>query len=108
MPVRCLGRPGSVRAGGALRPWTYILHPRISSSGRPRDGGWRESRVILPRILVVDDDRAAREILVESLESAGYRCAAASNGAEALVKACQGGIDLVLSDIEMPGQTGAE
>ena len=64
--------------------------------------------MILPRILVVDDDRAAREILVEGLESAGYRCAAASNGAEALTKARQGRIDLVLSDIEMPGQTGVE
>src|SRR5437867_4235225 len=56
----------------------------------PPDGGWRESRVSLPRILVVDDDRAAREILGEGLESAGYRCVAAPNGAEALAKARQG------------------
>ena len=60
------------------------------------------------RVLVVDDEMSIREVLAEGLESFGFSVTQAGNTAEAcgIVKA--GGIDLVLSDIEMPGENGLE
>jgi two-component system response regulator FlrC len=60
------------------------------------------------RILVVDDDRAMRLALAESLESCGYDIVAAENGREALEKFKKGKFDLVVTDMKMPGMTGIE
>ena len=61
-----------------------------------------------PGLLVVDDEPATREVLVEVLGTSGYRCAAAADGEEALRRVRAGGVTLVLSDIEMPGLSGVE
>jgi len=58
------------------------------------------------RVLVVDDEMAIREVLAEGLESFGYEVVQAGNAAEAFDIVNRGGIDLVLSDIEMPGENG--
>ena len=42
------------------------------------------------------------------LETRGYRVLACSNGNHALEVFKQGGVDLVLSDLQMPGLDGAE
>jgi len=42
------------------------------------------------------------------LETRGYRVLACSNGHQALEAFKQGGVDLVLSDLQMPGLDGAE
>ena len=42
------------------------------------------------------------------LETRGYRVVACSNGQQALEVFKQGGVDLVLSDLQMPGLDGAE
>ena len=60
------------------------------------------------RILVVDDDRAMRLALAESLESCGYDITAAENGREALERFRKGKFDLVVTDMKMPGMTGIE
>ncbi len=60
------------------------------------------------RILVVDDDRAMRLALAESLESCGYDIVAAENGREALERFKNGKFDLVVTDMKMPGMTGIE
>jgi diguanylate cyclase (GGDEF)-like protein len=60
----------------------------------------------VPRILVVDDEKDEVDILVEVVESEGYRSAAAYNGDQALSIARQGDIDLILLDVVMPGRNG--
>ena len=63
------------------------------------------------RILIVDDSKAMRMILGRVLRQAGYGTAEfveASNGAEGLSAVRGGGIDLVLSDWNMPEMNGIE
>ncbi len=59
-------------------------------------------------ILVVDDELSMREFLKILLEKEGYRILTAADGAEALDIAGQNTIDLVVSDIRMPGISGLE
>jgi len=51
-----------------------------------------------------------REVAREFLESAGYKVILAANGAEALVRAEEhhGAIDLLVTDMVMPGMSGHE
>lgn len=58
------------------------------------------------KILVVDDQPENREVLQLYLEPAGYTVVTASDGEEALQRIREGGIDLVLMDIMMPGMDG--
>lgn len=60
------------------------------------------------RILVVDDEATIREILQRTLESEGYQCSTASDAAEAMTLIDDCAVDLVLSDIMMPGKSGVE
>ena len=61
-------------------------------------------------ILVVEDDEALRELAISMLQDAGYRVIEARNAESALeiVKASEPGIDLLLTDVIMPGKTGVE
>ena len=59
-------------------------------------------------ILVVDDELSMREFLKILLEKEGYRILTAANGAEAIDIAAIDSIDLVVSDIRMPGINGLE
>lgn len=58
-------------------------------------------------ILCVDDNEQALSIRKLMLETRGYRVMACSTGDHALEIFKQGGIDLVLSDLLMPGLDGA-
>jgi two-component system, cell cycle sensor histidine kinase and response regulator CckA len=62
------------------------------------------------RILVVEDQENVRVLTRELLESAGYEVIASATPHEALQLATSGDrpIDLVLTDVTMPGMTGAE
>ncbi len=60
------------------------------------------------RILVVDDQRANVEMLVELLRSRGYVVDGAYGGEAALQKVAEMKPDLVVSDIRMPGMDGYE
>ncbi len=53
------------------------------------------------RILVVDDDEVARDLLVEALEKEGYEVESFGNGADAIKRGGQTHVDLVLTDIRM-------
>ena len=61
-------------------------------------------------ILVCEDDDAIRPVLRRSLQRGGYTVLVASSGEEALALAQQhaGAIDLLITDLMMPGITGAE
>lgn len=61
------------------------------------------------KILIADDEADIRELLGDFLESEGYECILAVNAFEALAKYKEhNDIDLVMSDIRMPGKTGLE
>jgi two-component system response regulator HydG len=59
-------------------------------------------------LLVADDDPGLRESLQRTLTRAGYRIVLASDGRGALEQLQGGGVDLVLTDLKMPGLTGIE
>jgi two-component system cell cycle sensor histidine kinase/response regulator CckA len=61
-------------------------------------------------ILLTEDEQDVREIAREFLESGGYKVIEALNGNEAIQLAAQhaGKIDLLLTDMVMPGITGQE
>ena len=59
------------------------------------------------RVLVVDDEDVVREMLVASLDDAGFAVLAAGNGAEALALLDAGEpVDVLVSDLSMPGMGG--
>jgi CheY-like chemotaxis protein len=59
-------------------------------------------------ILLVDDEHPLREAMRETLEAEGYSVLEGSDGKDALerLSSWQGGIDLVLTDLYMPGMDG--
>lgn len=60
------------------------------------------------RILVVEDDSAVRNSMVESLEVLGYVVTQAADGESGLSELRQRAPDLMITDYLMPGMTGAE
>ena len=60
------------------------------------------------RVLVVEDDPSARDLLVAILEDDGYAVVALADGSAALVEASRLKPDLALLDSGLPGMTGGE
>jgi two-component system response regulator AtoC len=60
------------------------------------------------RILAVDDEPNMRRLLEISLRQAGYQAISAGNGKEALEAVKREQVDLVVSDLHMPGMNGLE
>ena len=59
-------------------------------------------------ILCVDDNEQSLSIRKIMLETRGYRVIACSSGEEALERFKKGGVDLVLTDLIMPGVDGSK
>jgi two-component system cell cycle sensor histidine kinase/response regulator CckA len=76
-----------------------------SSPAHPSNAGHHQGTETL---LVVEDEESVRELLRESLEAKGYKVVAASRGDEALSLANNHQIDLMLTDVVMPGMSGKE
>lgn len=75
---------------------TKTIHPQTSNPQAPL-------------ILVVEDDDALREALVDTLEMGGYNVLEADNGRSALEHLAQdeaNEIDIVISDVQMPKMDG--
>jgi CheY-like chemotaxis protein len=61
----------------------------------------------MARILIADDDAATRDLLRRALEVDGHAVKAAADGAEALELIRAGlGVDLLITDVQMPGIDG--
>lgn len=63
------------------------------------------------KVLIVDDSETMRMIVVKSLRQAGFTTfepVEAGSARDALAAIAKGGIDLVLSDVNMPEITGIE
>jgi two-component system cell cycle response regulator CpdR len=66
------------------------------------------SRLIVPRILLAEDDESMRGFLVRALEKAGYDVIAYANGEEAFERLKTDPFTLLLTDIVMPKMDGIE
>jgi CheY-like chemotaxis protein len=83
---------------------------RLPTAAGPRPGSTRAtpgpgSR---RRILLVDDDRAVRETLGQGLEHDGYRVHATGDVGEAVAFLARETVDLVVTDLVLPGGSGLE
>lgn len=61
-----------------------------------------------PLILIAEDEREIRELIVYSLQFAGFEVVAVPNGQEAVNKAVEMIPDLILMDVRMPKMNGIE
>ena len=79
---------------------------------QPGSGGYRHrsSKRSLGRILVVEDEDAVRTVVMRTLQAEGYEVLGAAEGREALreLEEVGGAVNLVLTDIVMPGMGGRQ
>jgi putative two-component system response regulator len=65
--------------------------------------------VVMPRVLIADDDRIVRKFLQDALARGGYDVVTAADGAEAIrLITAAGDFDLVVTDYSMPAANGIE
>ena len=57
-------------------------------------------------LLVVEDDPGLQEAIVDTLELSGYHCLMADCGEAALVVLQRQKVDMIISDVQMPGMDG--
>jgi DNA-binding response OmpR family regulator len=60
------------------------------------------------KVLLVDDDRMWIALLEASFRERGFDVLTAFDGVQATMQAFQGGPDLIVLDVQMPGGTGFE
>jgi putative two-component system response regulator len=73
----------------------------MAKNGPNNDNGLRYAH-----ILVVDDDKAIRGLLYQKIKRSGYECSTAGDAQEALTLLEKQEIDVVVTDINMPGLSG--
>ena len=59
-------------------------------------------------VLIVDDEPMVRRLLERWLTEEGFQCRSVADTAEAAVQLASGSVDLVLCDINLPGESGLE
>ncbi len=62
----------------------------------------------MTRILVIDDDPSVREVIRYGLEKSGHQVSEASDGRSGLAAHQAAPVDLVITDLVMPGMEGLE
>ena len=62
----------------------------------------------MTRVLVVEDEQSLREPLVYLLKKEGFDVIEAEDGTKAVEAFAQGGVDLILLDLMLPGMSGNE
>lgn len=108
------GKIPAVRVGRQWRFRKRDIDAWLESS-RPANGGvgnafLQEDRQNTggerPRILVVDDEQAVRDLLSKTLTMADYDVDAADDGPSAIEKMRSVEYDLLITDLKMPGMDG--
>jgi CheY-like chemotaxis protein len=96
-----------VGAGSAFHLWLPRVEPPPAA---PQAEGPGPVLRGTETVLVVEDDPQVRHVTVKALRTAGFQVLVAAGGEEALalVRAHQGPIGLVVSDVVMPGLSGRE
>ena len=101
---------GDGRIALLLDPSSLVREPGRAARRRPEAapspiGG----NIQAPKVLVVEDSFTVRELQRSILEAAGYRVETARDGRDALDRLNRDpGIDIVVTDIEMPEMDGIE
>jgi CheY-like chemotaxis protein len=90
---------------------TFRIHlPVLENAGQPVPAPAREASLCRgsETVLLLEDDEALRSVTQEILERAGYRMIVAARPEDALASAVAypGQIDLLLSDVILPGMNG--
>jgi DNA-binding NtrC family response regulator len=67
-----------------------------------------ETSLTKPRVLIVDDDASQRSLLDSFLATQGFDTVVADSGERALDVLRKGGVDMMVSDVRMPGISGLE
>jgi DNA-binding response OmpR family regulator len=62
----------------------------------------------MPTVLIADDDADHRELLSIALHRLGHQVVEAENSAGAMRAVSAGGLDAILLDVRMPGESGIE
>jgi two-component system cell cycle sensor histidine kinase/response regulator CckA len=107
---------GHIRVNSAAdRGSTFLIYlPRVEA---PEDSAPGADLPLLPRpspgtetVLLAEDEEVVRGLAREILVGNGYKVLEAGNGREALLlsEAHRGGIDLLLTDVQMPKMSGRE
>lgn len=60
----------------------------------------------ITRLLLVDDENEATELLSKRLERRGFDCLTAASGEDALALLEKESVDIVILDVKMPGMGG--
>lgn len=60
------------------------------------------------QILIVEDDKNLQEAIVDTLELEGFNCITADSAEQALLKLKEEAVDMVISDVQMPGLSGLQ
>jgi DNA-binding response OmpR family regulator len=60
----------------------------------------------MAKLLIAEDERDIRDLILFTLQFAGFEVEAARDGSEAVEKAQQDTYDLILMDVRMPRMTG--
>ena len=83
---------------------------RLPTAGGPEPPPIPAERVSRPRrrVLVVDDEKAIRETLAQALEQDGYEVDAAGDVGDAVALLGRIQVDVVVTDLVMPGGSGLE
>jgi two-component system cell cycle sensor histidine kinase/response regulator CckA len=89
-----------------------IYLPRVDQAALAQSPAPAAARMLCgtETVLLTEDEQDVREVAREFLESAGYKVLLASSGQTALGLAAsyQGAIDLLVTDMVMPGMSGQE
>jgi PAS domain S-box-containing protein len=108
------GHGGRIEVESAVgRGTTFRVFLPLASDGAPAVEEGRSDAPPLAtgtgeRILIVEDEDAAREGLQQILASLGYEVAAVASGEEATVLQADRPFDLLLTDLMLPGVTGSQ
>jgi DNA-binding NtrC family response regulator len=60
------------------------------------------------RIMIVDDDESLRRVTQVQLAQAGYQVVTAASGEDASAMLAQSPVDMVITDLQMPGMSGLD
>lgn len=103
------GKIPAVRVGRQWRFRKRDIDAWLDSSRQTSassDSDKRASSGERPRILVVDDEQAVRDLLAKTLTMADYDVDAAPDGASAIDRLRAVEYDLLITDLKMPGMDG--
>jgi excisionase family DNA binding protein len=100
------GKIPAVRVGRQWRFRKRDIDAWLNSSRAAKGGDRAGAASERPRILVVDDEQAVRDLLAKTLTMADYDVDTSPDGPGALERLRVADYDLLITDLKMPGMDG--